>query len=273
MNPFSPHSGFVGVAAAPQPAPPTSDSKVDQLIEVVQQLASRIEHPNGTDQGGQPSDNDELEELKGKHIVDNRALLHLKLEPIPVDAAGFRIWKNALHVQIAKLDMSGQGVVHNWFSRSFKDDKETPEDSGLLPRLDAWIAGEMSSLRVVKQVPDLEQEITTYVEICGQPDTSPKGRYMLALLSRCFDLDRLRGSVLTASTLFQVEIAGNSLKDLRDFVRCVRMVLSQIPIGQRPDDRLTGEWLLHRVKHVRKLERVIEDIRESAKESKRREWE
>ena len=53
------------------------------------------------------------------------------------------------------------------------------------------------------------------------------------------------------------------MKDLKDFVQRVRVVLSQIPIGQRPDDRLTGEWLFRRVKHIRKLERVIEDIRDA----------
>ena len=52
----------------------------------------------------------------------------------------------------------------------------------------------------------------------------------------------------------------------------VRLVLSAIPIGQRPDDRLTGEWLFRRVKHIRKLERVIEDMRESGSTSYRREW-
>ena len=130
----------------------------------------------------------------------------------------------------------------------------------------------MSSLRVLKQVPDLEQEVTAYVERCGQQGIAPKGRCMSALLTRFFDLDRIRGSVLTASTLFQVEISGNSMKDLKHFVQRVRIVLSQIPIEQRPDDRLTGEWLFHRVKDVRKLERTIEDIRESARDSRRREW-
>ena len=172
-------SGFVRVAAAPQPAPPTSDSRVDQLIEVVQQLASRIEHPKGTDQGGQPSDNDELEELKGKHIVDNRALLH-KLEPIPV---GF---------------------------------------------------------------------------------------------GRMLSMSKLPSSTCLVKVLFTIgsPVHSETIKRLLRIQDCFpSIVLSQIPIGQRPDDRLTGEWLFHRVKHVRKLERVIEDIRESAKESKRREWE
>ena len=271
LNVASSSSGL-GVSSGdsvPQPSSPVTDPRVDQLIEAVQQLASRLEQPNGTDQGGLPSEEEELSERK---VVDNRALLHLKFDPIPDSAAGFRAWRNALLVQVGKLDLSGQGLVHKWLSESFQLDREDLEGSGLLPRLDAFMASEMTSNRVLKQVPDLEQEITSYVELCGQHGTSPKGRYMLALLSRFFDLDRVRGSVLTASTLFQVEISGNSMKDLKDFVQRVRIVLSQIPTGHRPDDRLTGEWLFHRVKHIRKLERTIEDIRESARDSRRREW-
>ena len=258
--------------SAPCPPATVTDPRVDQLIDVVQQLLAQR---NGTDPGcndASPVHEIEEPERQEKHIVDSRALLHLKLEPVPSDAAGFRAWKNALLVQIAKLDMSGEGLVVEWLSRSFTAEKEELTESGLLPRLDAWIAGEMTSMRVLKQVTELAQEVIAYVELCGQTGSQPKGRYMLALLARHFSIDRVRGTVLTASTLFQVEIGGNSIRDLRDFVQRVRTVLYSIPIGQRPDDRLTGEWLFHRVKHIRKLERVIDDIRESAPESRRREW-
>ncbi|CAE7246764.1 unnamed protein product [Symbiodinium natans] len=258
--------------SAPCPPATVTDPRVDQLIDVVQQLLAQR---NGADPGcndASPVHEIEEPERQEKHIVDSRALLHLKLEPVPSDAAGFRAWKNSLLVQIAKLDMSGEGLVVEWLSRSFSAEKEELTESGLLPRLDAWIAGEMTSMRVLKQVTELAQEVIAYVELCGQTGSQPKGRYMLALLARHFSIDRVRGTVLTASTLFQVEIGGNSIRDLRDFVQRVRTVLYSIPIGQRPDDRLTGEWLFHRVKHIRKLERVIDDIRESAPESRRREW-
>eukprot|EP00439_Symbiodinium_sp_Y106_P044156 s2470_g5.t1 len=230
---------------------PVSDPRVDQLIEVVQQLVQQVGQ-NATDHGETNDDDDvvgeeeAVKELREKDIVDQRALLHLKLEPVPSDAASFRSWKNGF-----KADL---------------------QDSELLPRLDAWIAGELSSGRVLKQSSELEQDITTYIEKCGQLGQSPKGRVMLSIIARHYDLDRVRGSVLTASTLFQIELGGNSIKDLRDFVNRIRLVLSAIPIGQRPDDRLTGEWLFHRVKHIRKLERVIEDIRESGSTSSRRDW-
>ena len=198
INVASSSSGL-GVSSGdsvPQPTSPVADPRVDQLIEAVQQLASRLEQPNGTDQGAKG----EFLARRKTCLSDNRALLRLKFDPVPDNAAGFRAWRNALLVQVGKLDQSGQSLVHRWLSESFQMEREDLEDLGLLPRLDAFIASEMSSTRVLRQVPDLEQEITSYVELCGQRGTSPKGRYMLALLSRFFDLDRVRGSVLTAST-------------------------------------------------------------------------
>ena len=269
------------MSSCPIPSQPTSaasDPRVDQLIEVVQQLVQQVGQ-NATDHGETNDDDDDVvgeeeavKELREKDIVDQRALLHLKLEPAPSDAASFRSWKNGFKVQLSKLDTSGQGLVLPWISRGFDADNADLQESELLPRLDAWIAGELSSGRVLKQSSELEQDITAYIERCGQLGQSPKGRVMLSIISRHYDLDRVRGSVLTASTLFQIELGGNAIKDLRDFVNRIRLVLSAIPIGQRPDDRLTGEWLFHRVKHIRKLERVIEDIRESGPTSYRREW-
>ena len=95
---------------------------------------------------------------------------------------------------------------------------------------------------------------------------------MLAIVSRYFDLDRMRGSAITASTLFKIELHGNSTKDLRDFTQRIRLVLGAVPVAQRPEARLMGEWLFHRVKHLRKLERYIEDIRESSSGSSRRDF-
>ena len=39
------------------------------------------------------------------------------------------------------------------------------------------------------------------------------------------------------------------------------------------ETRLMGEWLFHRVKHLHKLERYIEDVRESSADSSRRDFE
>ena len=193
-----------------QPTSPVSDPRVDQLIEVVQQLVQQVGQnaavPAVTNDDGDVDDEEVVNELREKDIVDQRALLHLKLAS---DAATFRTWKNGCKVQLSKLDTSGQGLVLAWISRGFDADKADLQDSGLLPRLAAWVAGELSSGRVLKQSSELEQDIAAYIEGRGQLGQSPKGRVMLSIISRHYDLDRVRGSVLTASTLFQIELGGS----------------------------------------------------------------
>ena len=98
-----------------QPTSPVSDPRVDQLIEVVQQLVQQVGQnaadPGETNDDGDVDDEEAVKELREKDIVDQRALLHLKLEPVPSDAASFRTWKNGFKVQLSKLDTSGQGLV------------------------------------------------------------------------------------------------------------------------------------------------------------------
>ena len=237
-----------------------SDPREDQLIEVVQQLVQQVGQ-NAADPGeiNDDCDIDEevVQELREEDIVDRRALLHLKLEPVPSDAASFRTWKNGFKVQLSKLDTSGQGLVLAWVSRGF--DAERADLSSETRRLGC---GRI----VVGTSSELEQDITAYIGRCGQLGQWPKGRVMLSIIARHYDLDRVRGSVLTASTLFQIELGGSLIRDLRDFVV---LFSAQFRLGNVlvTDDRLTGEWLFHRVKHIRKLERVIEDIRESGASS------
>ena len=84
-----------------------------------------------TNDDGDVDDEEVVNELREKDIVDQRALLHLKLVS---DAATFRTWKNGFKVQLSKLDTSGQGLVLAWIFRGFDADKADLQDSGLLPR-------------------------------------------------------------------------------------------------------------------------------------------
>ena len=65
-----------------------------------------------------------------------------------------------MRVQLSKLDTSGQGLVLDWVSGGFDAERADLQGSELLPRLGAWVAGELSSGRVLKQSSELEQDIT-----------------------------------------------------------------------------------------------------------------
>ena len=197
-------------AQAPQmPEASSSDPTIDQLVHAVQLITNRLENLNGTVSPTRRVDDDPSDEtLTERKIVDSKALLHLRLEPIPSDAAGFRTWKNHFVVQLGNLDsldISGEGILHEWIAAAFNsgsdpDLLEGCDQSGQVPRLGSWLAPELSSPKTLKQGPDLEQNVQTYIELCTRSFVTPKGRRILAIVSRYFDLDRMRGSVITASS-------------------------------------------------------------------------
>ena len=69
---------------------------------------------------------------------------------------------------------------------------------------------------------------------------------MLALVARFFDLDRQRGSLLAASSVFQLELEGFSGAQLESFRQRVMFTLNAVPLADRPSERLLGEWLYHK---------------------------
>jgi hypothetical protein len=60
------------------------------------------------------------------------------------------------------------------------------------------------------------------------------------------------------------------MPDLIEFRDKVLYVLNQMPLTDRPPDRLLGKWLFERLKPARCLERWIERIRDCRENSKRR---
>ena len=130
----------------------SSDPRIDdQLVDAVQMITNRLESLNGTVSPTRRVDGDPGEEtMTERKIVDGGALLQMRLEPIPSDAAGFRSWKNHFIVQLGKLDISGEGTLHEWISAAFNagsdpDLLDEREQSGQVPLLDSWVASELSS--------------------------------------------------------------------------------------------------------------------------------
>ena len=208
---------------------------------------------------------------KEKDIVDSRALQHCRLDILPNNASDFRAWKNSLYLIMANLDISGVDYLSSWISRAFKIGEDCTDSSELVPRLDRWLASQL--LKAMKGVPELQFRVQGYIEKCTREGQAPRGRVILSMISRHFDLDRTRGSLLTSQSIFQVELSGYSTANLREFSSRVMYVLNSIPQEDWPSRRMLGEWLFHRLKQVRKLERVIDSIKRSAADSHRRDFE
>jgi len=52
----------------------------------------------------------------------------------------------------------------------------------------------------MKGVQDLQFKVQGYVERCARDGTAPRGRAVLQMISRHFDLDRAHGSLITSQS-------------------------------------------------------------------------
>ena len=192
--------------------------------------------PGADDPGWGDDDGDEDEEelivdptpKTERDMVDSRALQHAKLDVIPSTASEFRARKNSIILLFGRLDISEQDVLTKWLAQSFQIGCETvvQESSGQFPRLDRWLAAEL--IKGLKQLPELQFKVQGYIESCTREATAPRGRAILHMISRHFDLDRHRGALLTSQSVFQIELSGYSVKDLQEFSSQVMRTLNAI---------------------------------------------
>ena len=153
-------------------------------------------------------------------MVDSRALQHAKLDVIPSNASEFRAWKNSIILLFGRLDISEEEVLTKWLAQSFQIGCEAvaQESSGPSPRLDRWLAAEL--IKGLKQLPELQFKVQGYIEGCTRDATAgctrdataPRGRAILHMISRHFDLDRHRGALLTSQSVFQIELSFKSFQ-------------------------------------------------------------
>ena len=76
----------------------------------------------------------------------------------------------------------------------------------------------------------------------------------------------------TSQSIFQVEVHGYSTSDLQAFSAQVMKVFNSIPQDQWPNQRMLGEFLFHKLRTVRRLERAIDEIKRSSDDSPLRDF-
>lgn len=184
-----------------------------------------------------------------KDMVDSRALQNARLKNLPTNASDFRGWKNALILLLGRLDTSGQETLTKWLSHAFQVDGEQ-----LVP-----VVG------FLKQIPELQFKVQGCVGGCTRQSTAPRGRAIVNMVSRHFDVDRHRGALLTSQSIFEIELSGFAAKDLQKFSSRVMKTFNSTPSQDWPNKRMLGEFLFHKLRTVRRLERVVDEIKHPQK--------
>ena len=170
--------------------------------------------------------------------------------------------------------MKSEEALAQWVAPAFHVDSvnasECLESSGSFPRLDRWLAGEL--IKSIKGLPELPFTVQAYVEGCTRKVEAPRGKAILNMISRHFDLDRNRGALLAAQSVFQSDLQGCSIKELQDFSSLTMRTFRSIPAEDWPSQRMLGEWLFHQLRQAWKLERAIDLIKRSDPSSHERDF-
>ena len=209
---------------------------------------------------------------KEKNIIDQKAMIALKLDPFATDAAQHRGWLNRQSANIGKIDNSKDDYLRHWWSQGTdlrgKAAEKLRTDPGHCPRFDRYIAAEAAAR--MSSAGDAMLDMQAYIESCNLAGLPLSGRYLVNIVCRQFDVDRQRGAVLTKVSLYAIQLEDYSIDGLRDFKNRVQYALSSIRESEHPDQFESGEWLLQKLKLCRRLEQHIEAVKESKMRSKKR---
>jgi hypothetical protein len=115
------------------------------------------------------------------------------------------------------------------FNARGKEATKLKDDSEHCPRLDKIIASELVDSKHLTSAHEIGLKFQAYVEQCTMGARPPRGRFMINLLSRSFDLDKHRGALLTQLQVLQIPLEGHSLQQLINFRQKVTYALNSVP--------------------------------------------
>ena len=113
-------------------------------------------------------------------------------------------------------------------------------------------------------------EIQSYVERAHAKSITPSGRSMLAMLSRRYRVDRVRGVTVTQQTLLAVNLEGFTYSQMVNFKEKVEYILNGMPPEAWPADNTLFSWFYSKIKSSRGMQRIIDKVKDSKEKSKMR---
>ena len=201
-----------------------------------------------------------------RRALRTKDLHHLKLPTLPDSASQFRSWKNAVRTMLLSYDHSPEGLLNDWLNPAFQARGQQAEllrtSSGDFPRLDRVIASVLCKPEALKTSFGLK--IQSYVELCESTSQQVRGRYIVNLVSREFDTSVAAGAITSSLELFQLPVPQDSAAALRHWRDRVVYILSQLPVGQRPNEELMSQWIFNTLKRHPLMRRVMDKYYDSS---------
>ena len=172
------------------------------------------------------------------------------------------------------IDRTGKGVILRWLQAALdpsitaQASKRLEQDRGGLPRLDAHLATLLADNKVLKG--DFGVSAQGYIETSHRKSQQPCGRVLLAMFSRQFRIDKVRGTTMSQQTLLSIQLEGYTPVHLTTFKERVEYVLNGMLETEWPSEETLFQFVYGRLKPCRSMTRTIERIKESPKGSSKR---
>ena len=173
----------------------------------------------------------------------------IKFPPLPESAGALRQWKNIILPMLTALDRSPEAHLLRWLRKAFE--ARSPEqiqalkmDSEGFAKFDRMLCSWFTrgdSLRGY-----FGPRIQAYLEETMTVGSSLRGRPLLNMVIREYDLDNALGSVISGVELFQLPSPEGDVQSLVHFRDKVQYILSQLPLGERPSESMLSRWLYER---------------------------
>lgn len=187
----------------------------------------------------------EFESLRTKDLH------HFKVPPLPNDAGQFRSWKNSLRALIMSYDRSSRGMLLDWFNKALvarapDECKELADFSGDFPRFDKIITA--ASCKPEHLRSHFGVRFQSFLEACESAGSQARGRFMLNMVAKEFDIDRNSGAITTALELYNLPPPQENIASLKQWRDNVRYIMNQISAADQPEPRLLAKWLYDRLR-------------------------
>ena len=168
---------------------------------------------------------------------------------LPDSTEACRAWRNAFLPMLMALDSSSENLLYQWLlqavnARTAIEINHFQDESEGFPRFDRVLCSWFTKDSCLKG--HFGTRIQAYIEENIAMNRTFRGRPLLNLVVREFDLDAALGGVVSAVELFQLQSQESELASLIHVRDKVRYILGQLPIHDRPHANMMFKWLYER---------------------------
>ena len=205
-----------------------------------------------------------------------KALLAISLSNLPQNATACRKWGSHLMAQFGGIDRTKSNFLTKWLAQALElqttNERSSEQeiidlfdgDSGNLDLLDRHLGTLMLSQENLNNA-EFGLKFNNYAQRCQIRRQAPKGRVLVALVALRFRVDRQRGRVLSQVQIYKLELKSYKIKDIREFLHQLELILGHITSSELKDPETLGQWMFDKFRSWSAIKLEIEAIKKDPK--------